>query len=213
MKDPAVAGTLKSRFMRKQASYEKVFSERRSIEIWPRIVAIVKAVEEEMLRARGKQGEGFLRNWRGLIGLLYTAKSLGKFDFTEADILKLEVGNIDRSLINDCREFVYASRSGSISAVSAKRVCVAFAKIHSLGGVEVVGHVQALYAGRYRTVDVPAHLVDQVDTLLPPQPWPVGIHMEVAEKLDDRFHESCRKVGIHLDSSDSYIGHVLANWD
>jgi len=30
--------------------------------------------------------------------------------------------------------------------------------------------------------------------------------------LDDRFHESCRKVGIHLDSSDSYIGHVLANW-
>ncbi len=30
--------------------------------------------------------------------------------------------------------------------------------------------------------------------------------------LDDRFHESCHNVGIHLDSSDSYIGRVLANW-
>jgi hypothetical protein len=39
-------------------------------------------------------------------------------------------------------------------------------------------------------------------------------HLERLEagRLDDRFQESCRKVGIHLDCSDSYIGHVLANW-
>jgi hypothetical protein len=37
-------------------------------------------------------------------------------------------------------------------------------------------------------------------------------HIVASERLDDRFHESCRNVGIHLYSWDSYIGHVLANW-
>jgi hypothetical protein len=40
--------------------------------------------------------------------------------------------------------------------------------------------------------------------------WPTKIVITkiVVLGLDDRFHESCHNVGIHVDFSDSHIGHV-----
>jgi hypothetical protein len=192
LKDPTVAGVLKSRFMRSQESYELVFSENSSIEVWPRIVAILKAVEERIMdarRVRKTYGERFLRTWRGLIGLLVAAKSLGKFDFSANDLAGLNIRDIDGAVVDDCWEFFDARRGGAhLSRQYVKKICDDFASTHSLGGVEWVG--QGTLARRYyykksRVLSTPltATFVDQVDALLPAQPWPQGTHLEVAEKL------------------------------
>jgi hypothetical protein len=192
MKDPATAAAIRSRFMRNQASYEQVFSDRAPIEIWPRIVAILKLVEEEMLnmpRKRGTHGERFLRTWRGLVGLLVVAKIVGRFGFTPTDILGIEVNNLDRSLVGDCAQFVQNHRRGDVrpNQPFVKGVCMAFSELNSLGGVESVGRKLGTVSLTNKTTAADATLstefLDRVDLLLPPQPWPQGAHLEVAEKL------------------------------
>jgi hypothetical protein len=190
LKDPAAAAKLKSRFMRNQASYERIFPAQAPIEIWPRIVGLLKAVEEAMLAAprHGSHGERFLRSWRGLVGLLTAAKLIGKFDFTPIDIIGLGVADLDRSPINDCLEFAQTRRQHSLrpSYDLVRKICREFAKQHSLEGVESVrrGASMMLYPTKpAATLAVSALLMDQVDSLLPPQPWPQGTHLELAEKL------------------------------
>jgi hypothetical protein len=118
LKDPATAAELKSRFMRNQSNYDKVFSDKTPIEVWPRIVAILKAADSEMLlapRHHVRHGERTLRYWRGLIGILFAAKSFGTFDFTLTDIVGIEVGNINGALVSDCWKFIKVLRKGSRS--------------------------------------------------------------------------------------------------
>jgi hypothetical protein len=190
LKDPAAAAALKSRFMRSQTSYERVFSDKAPIEVWPRIVAILKAAEEEMLSAtrhHGRPGERFLRSWRGLVALLFVSRSFGKFDFTQTDILSLRVSDLDKSLISDCWRFVEPRRRsvGRSNHPSIKKVCVEFAEQYSLSGVGCVGKRRTIEFHKAKPIlAVPAmEVVNQVDTLLPPQPWPDGVHLDVAEKL------------------------------
>ena len=141
LKDPSVATTLKSRFMRSHAKYERVFSAEAPIEVWPRIVAILKAAEEEMLTAE-RQGERFLRTWRGLVALLYASKSLGRFDFTPSKFLTLGLNDIDRPLINDCWKFVQGQRRGT-SRFAMQKLCAEFGRENLLDGISCVGR----YAG------------------------------------------------------------------
>jgi hypothetical protein len=80
-------------------------------------------------------------------------------------------------------------RKGAIrpSTTLVKQICIEFAQVHSLSGVGGVGrrNLAALNWGRNQTLDIvlSANLIDQVDSLLPPQPWPQGTHLDVAEKL------------------------------
>ena len=191
MKDPSGAAVLKSRFMRNQASYEQVFSDNTSIEVWPRVVAILKVAEEHMLSARRDQhgqGERLLRTWRGLVGLLVAAKSLGRFDFTVAEFLQIEVSNFDRTLVSGCWEFVNARRRGTFrpSYMFVKDLCQEFARENSLRGVECVGRKKLPKyhsKGPLPALALTAEFVEQVNSLLPSQPWPQGTHLEMATKL------------------------------
>jgi len=191
LKDPAVAAVLKSRFMRNSKSYAQVFSDKAPIEVWPRIVAILKVAEEEMLSAprHGSHGERFLRSWRGLVGLLYTSKLIGKFDFSQTDIVDLSVTDINRDLIRECWQFVQKNRGSAIrpSHPFVTEICADFAELHSMKGVQSIGRRQTMawYARRLTTggATLSVAFIDQVDSLLPPQPWPQGTHIEVAEKL------------------------------
>jgi hypothetical protein len=192
MRDPAGAAVLKSRFMRKQESYEQVFSAKTTIEVWPRVVAILKAVEEHMLSARREQravGERFFRTWRGLIGLLVVARSLSKFDFTEREFLQIGVGNIDNTLVSECWGFVEARRKGAFrpSHIFVQNLCRQFAEEYSLSGADWVGRrkVQRYHDKKPLAVlELTTAFVDQVDSILPRQPWPQGTHLEVAARLN-----------------------------
>jgi hypothetical protein len=99
MKNPVDAAVLRSRFMRGENSYRRVFSDQVPIEVWPKIVGVLKAAEEEMLsspRKHGYHGERVLRSWRGLVGLLFVSKSIGTFNFKQRDILRVEISDATR---------------------------------------------------------------------------------------------------------------------
>jgi hypothetical protein len=191
LKQPARAARLKSRFMRDQERYEQVFSDRTPIDVWPRLVALLKAAEGQMLLSKQSQGEPALKTWRSLIALLYASKVCSRISFSASEFCRaIDLNNIDAALMSDCYRFVdeHRRRKGAreASPTFCANVCKDFATLHSLSGVECLA---GDYSGR-RERDTrwpfpPLHdeFLAQVDMLLSAQPWPRGIHIEVAEKL------------------------------
>jgi hypothetical protein len=193
LKDPSSAATLRSRFMRKQSSYRRVFSEDAPVEAWPRIVAILKASEDVMLSAprRSGHGERLLRTWRGLVGLLYVANVLGRFDYSASELAALPVDGIDRALLKACWEFIEPRRGGALRPghLLVRGICREYADVYSIAEYQVIGknRLPLDRSGNEHNPgfeDPPSEeFLEQVDALLPRQPWPIGIHKEIADKL------------------------------
>jgi hypothetical protein len=202
LKQPAAAARLKSRFMRNQARYEQVFSENAPIELWPRLVGILKAAEREMLNAQQGRGERALRTWRGLIALLYASKAIGRFSFSPTEFCKkINLNEIDLDSMNECFRFVEVRRLRSAlqepNSSFCREACRNFGDLHSLSGSQALKDEPTNWTDkesrRRENSPVPEEFLAQVDALLPPQPWPTGIDREVAEKLEvgrNRVHRA-----------------------
>jgi hypothetical protein len=214
LRDPTSAATLRSRFMRRQVSYEAVFSDRVPIDVWPRIVAVLKAAEEEMLAAprRRTHGERFLRSWRGLVGLLFVARSLGKFAFSEAELTALPVATIDKPLMRECLQFVEERRHGSMRPTDdlVQRICSRFASQHSLTGVESMRRLgsPASYTLKNpppQDISISPEFIDVVDSALPRQPWPQGTHREIADTLGVKARQVSAAIHRLIESGRRYV--------
>ncbi|MEH2513532.1 hypothetical protein V1291_004886 [Nitrobacteraceae bacterium AZCC 1564] len=227
LKQPARAARLKSRFMRNQERYEQVFSDKAPIDVWPRLVALLKAAERQMLHSQRSNGERALKTWRGLIALLYAAKVCGRMSFSISEFCRaIDLNDINAALMNDCFRFVDERRRLSArqepTAEFCANVCKEFAALHSLTGVECLKGDYSSWSERDTRrpfPPLPDELLNQVDSLLPTQPWPTGVHIEVAEKLEvsrikvqraiDQLIRSGRRIkqvdGMLYDAADNII--------
>lgn len=77
LKRPYNAVALKQRFMRKQSSYEQVFSEKDDLRVWPIIARIMRKTDDCMSSLRGENcGDRFLHNVRYQVSFLTIASVL-----------------------------------------------------------------------------------------------------------------------------------------
>jgi hypothetical protein len=208
MKNPAHGSKLRSKFMRKDTSYQMVFSDRHSIHVWLAITEIVKRVETGLNKLRPPVGGGerFLAGWRNLIAFLIVAKLTGRFSYSVADLINLDVAQVTPALVVETWNLVNAEMGESYRGGTAKKAmfaaacCVRAANNYGLADIEVVGRrtiPQTHDSGKVEKSErkqqrreemllqwkVADELVNQVDALLPPQPWKSGIHHEIAGKL------------------------------
>ena len=202
MKNPTNGSKLRSKFMRKDESYETVFSDRHAIQVWLAITEIVKRVEAGLnkLRLPSGRGERFFANWRNLIALLIAAKLTGRFSYTSADLVKVDFDQVTPALVAEMWDLANAEITdfgGSPrNAIFSSGCCIRAANEYGLKDVEVVGKrtvpkihdadkLEEFEKRRQRREEnlVTEILINQVDMLLPPQPWKPGTHHEIASKL------------------------------
>src|SRR5262249_53139037 len=84
LRNPLQAVRLKSRFMRRQESYEAVFDASIPIAVWVQLVEVYKAVDAHLpgVRENPVAGERFLGSYRPIVALLLTARRLGTFNYS-----------------------------------------------------------------------------------------------------------------------------------
>ncbi|MCA0906058.1 AIPR family protein [Ruegeria marisrubri] len=195
LKNPNSAARLRTRFMRSDQNYTKIFSADHPLQLWPRLVELQKASEEVLIAERKKShpvvGERFLKNWRGLTALLAVAKRTGSFYFSQADVLRLSV---DDDLKGDLElawtEIKRGREAGKHpNKDDMHKICREFGQRYSLDGWEITGRQSPTRDRTYKvaqkyTEQVTEELLEQVNSLLPQQPWPVGTHRDIAEKLE-----------------------------
>lgn len=207
-KAPRKAGTLKTKFMRNPVSYEAVFSHKVSIELWPQLAAIMKAVEAGMAQAMPrvqKSGERILGSWRGAVALCSVAKLHGTFNLdtkmimtTDVDQITLDfVGAVFSSLRN-VRDMGHGANGlNDVRPIRGGRnidqICQLYGHTEGISDLEVIGKWM-LPTGAPSNVKpsnsdkgkVDEAILARINVALPPQPWQPGVHRRVAEQLGEQ---------------------------
>ncbi len=202
MKNPNVAAGLRQRFMRNDAAYAFVFSEKTPLSVWLNLLEIVKRVESSLRNTNllGRNGEATIKGWRSLVALLCVGRYLGTFDYRPEDLAKVDVSMVSDSY---CQE-IWGSVSHLLASVIKNSIarkkwfvvecCEAVARSFEISGVECICR-QTLPGGsqpdaesvsikrRRRAQDLSKEFIEMVHKELPPQPWPQQVHLQLAKTL------------------------------
>lgn len=196
LKLPHKAATLRSRFMRLPESYNAVFSPTAPIEVWPKIASILKRVDTELekLRPTTKSTDKFLKGWRYIIALLLVAEGLGKYDFSAIELVSYDASQITyESVERIWNELNKYPQPIKFSGVWRRRkdiinVCKQFAASQHISGLEMLKNrpdilFEPHISSRRAPVVITEEFLNQVKSVLPPQPWKPGVHRKITVEL------------------------------
>lgn len=212
LKDPARAAHLRSKFMRSSHSYDKVFSDEVALELWPIIARILKKTDAILEKQRSKQNastDGFLRRWRHILSFLTISKIFRRYNFSTGDLLDLNLSAYSDELIGECWEYIRkttdTNRNVKISRGMILRIFQSAATELHINGYEQFE--SRTLKTTYENIDLPnktklrsevsentfhagwaekldSTFIEQVEKLLPTQPWRPGVHIIIAKELD-----------------------------
>lgn len=196
LKTPHIAASLRSKFMRSEASYGLVFDGNTPLEVWPKIVHILKRVDAQLeaLRPQAKISDKFLKGWRYITAFLLVAEHFGRFTYTPRELAEFDVSLVTpREVARIWQELSQQGNSsnrmgGWDSLHNVLAACEEAAKKYGLSDVKSLAPTKPNFPrpGNQSTTAKPVtdEFVAQVRALLPPQPWKPGIHRKISKQLN-----------------------------
>lgn len=198
LKNPQKAVSLRSRFMRTDAAYETVFSDKTPITLWPTIGHVLKKVDLALEKKRPSRamGEHFLKGWRYLSAFCVVSRHFGLFNYTRKQLLGLEANDISQNEIDEVIEALWHARDARSTnkqwarADNIGQACQAVADRFGTTCLEEwlhQGRIQLHETPKYNStkkVSVSPDFVNKVNELLPDQPWKPGIEVPIIEVLN-----------------------------
>lgn len=198
LRNPQAAASLKQRFMRNDYAYRAIFSERTPLELWPVIVDVLKraeAVLETVRPERRGPNERFLARTRNLLGLITVARLFGTFSYSVQDLVSLDPSRLTPQLLLETWHLIDEIHQSQTNEkrkkryfLQAVRCCEEAARRFEVDGIGIVGR-KGPYGLTGRSTALTQGLLDKVDSALPKQPWPRGIHNAIARNLRIRPSE------------------------
>jgi hypothetical protein len=199
LKRPDTAASLRSRFMRSPELYQAVFSDKAPLDVWPKIVKLLKRVDAELESLRPhKGGDKFLKGWRYIIALIVLSEFYGKFTFTASELAANDLSHITSASI----ESIWAELNGILpeglrlrafgwtSFKTTVDACKHFAAARGIKGVETLISDRLKILPRQSTskqqlskVVITDEFIEEVKAAVPPQPWKPGLHQKMIAKL------------------------------
>lgn len=192
LKLPHRAASLKSKFMNKPEQYEKVFSDKADLRVWPKIATIIRHIDSisEQHRTRLKSStENYLKTIRPLVSVLAVGKLLGKLSFGERDLVTLNTELltdelVEQVLIDVIDKINQDKQIRSIKDIHSREkmneIICAIAQKYGLTDFVAIEKRRDFILDDYEITDDFLELVKQE---LPTQPWPAGVHKTIAAKL------------------------------
>ncbi|MEQ7802136.1 AIPR family protein [Pedobacter sp. ASV1-7] len=190
LRRPKRAPLLKSKFMRNEQSYEEVFSEKTPLEIWPIIAKILIKTDEvlELHRPTGKySNDGFLKRYRHIVSFLTVSKLFGKYNYGVQELLKFDVNLFTSDQITETYLFIKSSnlignnsKRDNLNSNIYEKAAIKF----NIEGIEILSLPIKTPFIKRRIIELDKAFLEEVNNLLPDQPWPKGTKNEVAYKLN-----------------------------
>ncbi|WP_347883682.1 AIPR family protein [Pseudomonas aestiva] len=200
LKEPHKAPKLRSKFMRSQILYDRVFNSSVILDAWPAIAKILKRTDAELekLRPHVKRNDQFLKKWRYIIALIAVSDHYKKFDYTNAELSKynselitFETVNCIWTILTDLMKKQYAT----INWTGTSQIILAleyFADHWQIAGFKSIKATLSSGKGSGKDrelvqgdpVVVTDEFVEQVRIALPKQPWKPGMHRGILTDLN-----------------------------
>lgn len=198
LKMPYNASRMRTRVLRNEGAYNTIFSERIDINIWPKIALILKKTDEYLYSIRGHSGgEGFLKKWRQILAFCSVSLYFLKFDFTTKELLSIDIDKLFNENIPDVWQQI-SKLSDDFVVINSKKlsrnnvmyIILYIQAVFNLDNIECVEKYNSIYdsitglSRPYRNTKVNEDFVENVFSLLPPQPWKNGMHRDIIRVLD-----------------------------
>lgn len=191
MKLPHRAVLLKSRFMNNPVQYERVFNEKVPLSVWVNIAKVLKKTDSVTPNYKGNikiSQEKYLRSIRPIVSLIVVAKTIGKMGFGVNDLIQMDFQLITDNLISDVTQNAvkiiddagFKSIRNLSSRAKSNLVVKKLAEIYDLPDFNAIEKRKDFV---YDDYEIDEEFIEVVKNHLSSQPWPTGIHKEIASKL------------------------------
>lgn len=192
MKLPYKSVSLKAKFMNDPRQYELVFSEEHPIQVWPVIAKILRKTDKVIEKNRrlwkkNTSSNYLLKYMRNIISFLAVSKCLGKYNFSISELICLDLDLYTDALILDvCVQVV--SINEEYRSMKRKQpvldICKIFAVNNSINDYDKISNRFNPFSINMK-YELTSEFIEIVKNTLPEQPWKSGIHIEVAQKLNE----------------------------
>ena len=187
--------------MRNPDQYNKIFSDKIDITIWPRIARILKESDSflEKKRPKKRSTNRFLKRMRHLLSYFSLVLEFNKFNFSTLDLLRLDLPDFFKKNLFE-ESFLFLNEleiqtSEKFEKFSQNKFyswCEELAEKKGIPDLDILIKRHQNQREKGLSVEsVSERLTAQVRDALPEQPWKPGVHKEIAKIL----RVSPRKVG------------------
>ena len=189
LKLPFQAVSLKQKFMNNPELYGLVFSGETDLNIWPKLAKIYRKTDEYSTIKKPNHGksEKFKKHLRHALAFFTIANKLGTYSYSIADILRLDIDTLNDTDFDAI--WMYFKRELDAQTPPAELSKKSFF-IKTSSNLSSIASIQALKRTRnpfavHQTYTLTEDFLEKVKVEIPPQPWTVGVHRVIAEKLGE----------------------------
>jgi len=220
LKNPVKSSKLRQKHLREPENYEAVYSERFPINAWPIVAALVRGAENAITRSHKANKFAhwqFASSWRGVIAYITVARILGTYSFNHQDLISIDLKQTTDMFFIECWEEII--RVGSpisskkVTEKQMKRIADAAALTWSIQGIFSEGLRQfptelAELQAKEKKLSDDVDFLKLVDDSLPPQPWKIGVHVQVAQTSQHRVKKAIQSLiskGVRYQQRDGIV--------
>lgn len=186
LKRPYDAVGLKQKFMRKQSSYEQVFSEKEDLRVWPIIAKVMRKTDEYMSELRGEGcRDRFLHNVRYQVSFLTVARLLGTFTYSVDKLIQFDMGKYTFDEVKKTWEDIQSVSSAMNKSVNWRGKQQSLIITKSVADIEGIKNF-IMFENKKdegKKVKFSDDFLIEIKKCLPDQPWPKGVHYVVSKKM------------------------------
>ncbi len=195
LKAPEKAANFKQRFFKDDVKYNLIYNPNDSLLIWPIIATVLKRTDNVLSvffsKRKFSNTSKLLKRARMLTSFLTVSRSLGSYNFSSKDLLKLNASNLTDEMIMEMCEFVNAryirdkllKRSFVLSVLKEAAEKYGISDYESVKNRRNVFITSSVDSSKPHII-ISDSLLDEIDKKLPVQPWPISIHQKVAKEMD-----------------------------
>lgn len=205
LKSPQHANNLKSKFMRDEYKYNKVFSESVDLKVWSKIAYILKKTDRflESIRPNEKSiTEYFNKHRRQYLSFLTVSMIIKDFGFNVDDLVKFDESKFTKSELEKCWSMLTQLSSDQnhkyrIKLQDFMSLCNQLSVQENISGFEKLKYSKGLTPpitkiyNKNETVTplkskqvIDEEFIEKVNSSLPKQPWKPGVHKEITKLLN-----------------------------
>lgn len=201
LKNPVQATNIKAKFMRNEESYNKVFSNKIDLQVWHKIVEILKQTDKFLETKRpGASGssEYFLKGRRQLLSFFTVSHILESYNFSVNDLIQFDTSKLKNEEFEKTWNLLIQEVPMQFSRKKTNHkvfftLCDMFSKEYNISGLQRLLKTIPYKEPSQKIIndnsqiqrkEISKDFIDEVEKLLPKQPWKPGTHKEISLKLN-----------------------------
>ena len=188
---------LKQKVMQKPEVYKSIYIDT-PLDYWPKVAKLLRNTDlyitKKRLENHYKSSEGYLKTLRHIVAFIAISAYFNKYDYTHKDIKTLSISQVEDIPIDKIYDFLvssypYYDKQTWKSQEFINEVIIEASKQFNINNPDAVikkRNKKYSFTSKNKNVNVKIEDLELILKELPKQPWPVGVHKAIAQRLKMR---------------------------